>query len=277
MNRKASALTVALTILILVSLAGAGGAFYLFQKTRNENLKLQEQIKEININLEKTGTELANYKKQNSELELRLKDAQAQIDTLTNDLQQEKTTKQEALKQIDNLKAELEQQKSFKLDLEKKFNAAQEDVKKTQAQLKELESRKTELETKISELETKSKDLEAKVQGIELGTIVIGRETTPPQQTVSKPATRKQEKKIPVSGLEGKVLVVNKDYNFVVINLGTKDGVEMDNVFSVYHGNNYIGDVKIEKIHDSMAAAGFVSGDIKDKVNEGDKVVQKVK
>jgi hypothetical protein len=48
-------------------------------------------------------------------------------------------------------------------------------------------------------------------------------------------------------------------------------------IFSIYHNNKDIGEVKVEKVHDSMAAAGFSASDIKDKVSEGDKVVQKVK
>jgi len=60
-----------------------------------------------------------------------------------------------------------------------------------------------------------------------------------------------------------------------VINLGSKDGVALDDVFYVYHSNKYIGDIKLEKIHDSMAAAGFVSANIKNKIAEGDRVVKK--
>ena len=49
----------------------------------------------------------------------------------------------------------------------------------------------------------------------------------------------------------------------------------MGDVFSVYHGNNYIGDLKVEKLQESMSAAGFVTEDLKNKVQEGDKVSKK--
>ena len=160
-----------------------------------------------------------------------------------------------------------------------------------QAQLKDLESRKNELEAKIKDLEEKAS--QAQSQGVELGKIVVSPEATAGAAAVvpaAKAAARqKQAKKaaaptaVPiattagVSGLEGKVLVINRDYSFVVINLGSKDGVNVGDVFSIYHNNKYIGDVKVEKVHDSMAAAGFVSSDIKDKINEGDQVVSKTK
>jgi uncharacterized protein (DUF3084 family) len=288
MTRKDRASIVLLIVLILISLSFAGGAFYLFQKERNEKLELQGKLEDINVNLEKTRVELDNSKKQISDFERRLKDAQAQIETLTSDLKQEKEAKQSALEQIGQLKSDLERQRADRDDLERRFTQAQDDFKKAQAQLKSLESKKMELEVKINDLEMKSQDLETKVQGIELGKIVVTPEATQPAQIATKPVSekpavgkrtsRKQEKAAPATtGLEGKVLVVNRDYNFAVINLGGKDGVDIGDVFSVYHNNKYLGDIKIEKVHDSMAAAGFLSADIKDKTSEGDKVVQKKK
>ncbi len=72
-------------------------------------------------------------------------------------------------------------------------------------------------------------------------------------------------------------MVVNKEYNFVVINLGSKDGVSLGDMFTLVRGKSSIGDIKVEKLHDSMSAAGFISEDLKNKVREGDKVVKKAK
>jgi len=41
------------------------------------------------------------------------------------------------------------------------------------------------------------------------------------------------------------------------------------------HGGKNIGEVKVEKVHDTMSAAGFVSPELKDKILEGDSVIQK--
>ncbi len=90
-----------------------------------------------------------------------------------------------------------------------------------------------------------------------------------------KPAAKEKQEKPAPSELAGKVLVVNKDYDFLVINIGSKEGVAVGDIFSVSHNNKYIGDVKIEKLHESMAAAGFVSPEIKAAVSEGDKVTKK--
>ncbi len=72
-------------------------------------------------------------------------------------------------------------------------------------------------------------------------------------------------------------MVVNKDYNFVVLNVGGKDGIAVGDVFSLFHNNKPIGDVSVEKVHEAMAAAGFLNTETKDKVSEGDKAVLKGK
>jgi len=61
------------------------------------------------------------------------------------------------------------------------------------------------------------------------------------------------------SGLRGKVVTVNRKHNFVVINLGRKDGIEVGNSFSVHKRNNIVGYVEVIQIRNKIAAA-----DIKD-------------
>lgn len=257
-----------LIVLILISLSLTGGVFFLLQKERAKNLALQEELEDVKTRQKITETKLQESQKLVSNMELKLQEAKTQVDNLTVELQQEKSAKDEAKALIEQLRLDLEQQKGLRQDLEKKLSQAQKDVEKIQAQLKELESRKQELETKI-------KDLGARSSGVELGKIVVESEVALVKSETAEPV--KAEGKSPVSELEGKILVVNKDYNFVVINLGSKDGIDIGNVFSVYHGNKYIGDIKVEKIHDSMSAAGFVVADIKDKILEGDKVIRKTK
>lgn len=275
MSNKGKLPVILLILLLMVSLSLAGGVFYLLQKERARNLALQGELGEIKTRLKVTETNLQDYKKKSSDLEVKFQLAEENINKLNSGLQEEKTAKQGALAKIDQLKTDLEQQKALRLDLEKKFNQAQKDVEGIQAQLKELGSKKAELEAKV-------KDLEERSQGVELGKIVVSPETQPSAQppveeAKAKPQVKAKPQKAAVSALEGKVLVVNRDYNFAVINVGSKDGVEIDNVFSVYHANKYIGDVKIEKVHDSMAAADFITSGIKDKINENDRVVRKGK
>lgn len=257
-----------LSVLIVISLSLAGGVFYLLQQERKHSVSLQEELDDVKAKLSIKESELDKYRSAAVSLESKLKQANNSIGQISADLQQEKYAKQQAFYEIEQLKSDLEQQRNIRSDLEKKFNQAQSEMQKLQSQFKDLTDKKAELETKL-------KELDAKARGIELGTIVVSNEGAAGRVPAGKGMFREQPGKAATS-LEGKVLVLNKDYNFVVINLGGKDAVKIGDTFSVYHGDKYLGDVKVEKVHDAMSAAGFVSADLKGKVSEGDKVIQKM-
>jgi len=279
MAEKVKSSALVFIVLIILSLVLAGAGFFLFQKEHTKNVALQDEMDDLKARQRVTESKLEESKRILSSLELKLKDTQGQVDVLNTDLQQEKSTKMEALAQIDQLRTELEQQKNLRSDLEGKFTKAQKDAREAQARLRDLESKKMELESKVNSLQERSADLENKMNEVELGKIVVSPESS---SSAATPAASKQKKVKPETVKLSKKTVtpaperkVNKDYNFAVINLGTRDGVVVGNLFAVYRSNKYIGDVKIEKVHDSMSAADFISDGIKDKISEGDKVVRK--
>jgi hypothetical protein len=272
MVRKASITTVFLIILIIITLALSGGGFYLFQKEKLKTQELEAKLDDLNKKQLASETKLQESKKLISELQFKLEGTKKQIDTLNSDLEQQKKDRTESMAKMEQLKLDLEEQKVLRLDLEKKFAQSQEEIRKAVVQIKDLDSKKVTLESKLRELE-------ARTQEVELGKIVVSPESlaSEPKDYGSQSVSAEMASQPQILGLQGKVLVVNKEYNFVVMNLGAKDGVDVGDEFSIYHNNKYIGDIKVEKVHESMAAAGFLTSDVKDKINEGDKIVQKVK
>jgi len=263
----------------------------MLKKERTINLALQNDLEEIKTRQRITEAKLDESKKLISKLEINLDEARMQISQLNTDLEDEKVSKQVLLVQVDQLRTDLNQQQALRADLEKKLNQAQEDSKKMDARLWQLQAQRTDLEVKIKNLEAKSQ-LVPQTQGVELGKIIVGSEAATgaaakkaekkeakkrakKERAEKKKAEPKKQAKPVIDELTGKVLVVNKDYDFLVINLGSKEGIAVGDIFSVSHNNKYIGDVKIEKLHESMAAAGFVSPEIKANVSEGDKVIKK--
>lgn len=252
-------------VLILVSLSLAGTGFYLLQKEKAKTSVLQQQVDDLLLKQRIMETKLEEHKKTIVDLEVKLKASQTKMDALAKSLELETKNKEAALSEVEELKSDLQKQKDLRSDLEKKLGQTQKDVEKTEAQLKDLENKRTQLEAKMKELQEQAKQTKEQ-QGVELGTIVIGPEGSTAQAGAAQP-----------KNMEGKILVVNKEYNFVVIDIGTKSGIAVDDIFSVYHANRYLGDIKIAKIHDSMSAADFLSDTLKDQISEGDRVVQKNK
>ncbi len=257
-NNKGKA-AVFLIIIIIIALGLGGGAYYLLQKEKAKSADLDQQLKKAEAEQRATKAELDEANNRISGLQTNLSNAQSRISDLNSSLERERAAKDISLLDVEKYKSELEKETGLKAAIQKKLDDSAKGVKTMEARLKEMESKIAELESKKKALEEKVKGLEEKVQNVELGKIVVS-----PDQTKSEtPAPAK---------LEGKIAVINKEYSFAVINLGNKDGVTVGSVFGVSHANKYVGDLKVEKVHDNMSAAGFVSPDLKDKIAEGDKV-----
>ncbi len=283
MNRKGTVSVIILIGLIIISLGLAASASYFYQKEHAKTIQLQEQIDELNTRQRVTEDKLGESKKMAMDFQLKLQAAKTEIDSLTGELAGEKTARQEASSKLEQAMADLEQQKAKREDLENKLNQSQDDSKKIKEQIKVIEQQKAELEAKIKSLEPAST--------VELGKVVVNNETSAIDAKAKARAEAKMKANIParhpakvekkekapqVKSLEGKIVVVNKENNFVVLNLGSKDGVSMGDEFSVSRAGKTIGEVKVEKVHESMSAAGF-AGELKEIIGENDKVTQKAK
>jgi len=293
MGRDGKVTVIILIILLIASLAVAGGVYYLFQQEQAKNISLQKQLDDVTERQRVTEKQLQESLRTAADIGNKLKTTQAELSSLNEELKAAKADREAALNTVEELKRSMEQANSERSNLEGRLTAANQDIKKSQDSLKEMQDQKTALETKI-------KELQAQVQGVELGKIVVNPETSS-QATVrqAQPAKEKKgffgfgkkkavvQKAAPVemvkatpaapvpSGHEGKVLVINKEYNFAVINLGSRDGLRVGDTFAAYHNGSYIGDLVIEKLHDSMAAANFANPGIKDSLAEGDRILQK--
>ena len=70
----------------------------------------------------------------------------------------------------------------------------------------------------------------------------------------------------------GKVLVVNREFNFVVVNLGSRDGIRAGARYEILRGGQRIATAEVEKIYDNMSAANLLQEEKKSEVKEGDEV-----
>jgi K+ transporter len=286
MYRKGSILLPVLTGLFIISLLTAAGVFYLYQKEHAQNINLQGQIVELENLQRSTAGKLEESKKTATELSLKLQEATSRIDSLSGELAAEKLAHIETSNKLEQFKMDLSKQKSLREELENRLNQVQDDGKQIKEQIKIMQQQKVALEEKI-------KNLEAGASGVELGKVVVNPEfpvtandTVSAQPKIAdnkinasdakvlKVAAKEQPRL--VKALEGKVMIVNKEFNFVVINLGSKDNVKVGDEFSISRAGKSIGDLKVEKVHEAMSAAGFVA-ELKDLIKENDQVTQKIK
>jgi len=302
-------------ILIFLSLSLAGGVFYLYKKEQSLNLGLQQKLSDMETKLGLSERKYEEAQKKISSLDIQLEDFQTEVDELEKRLAEETAAKEQTEKLMEELKEDIGQQKMLRIELEKRLSQSRNEVIKIQKQIKDIQSQKDDLEVKLKELEEKYQEgielgkivvtppvassavselvpetAQAKVEPAVEGKPVKKKAAKSKKKKTVKskkkivrevPVVEEAEKKekevknISSDEKKGTILVVNKDYNYVVVNLGSSEGIRLGDLFSIYHKNKYIGDVKVAKVHDSLSAADFVVPEIKNKINEGDEAVKK--
>ena len=70
----------------------------------------------------------------------------------------------------------------------------------------------------------------------------------------------------------GQVVVVNREYDFIVMNLGKNHGLSIGQEFQIVRGDSVLGKVKVEKVYDELSAAAILPESQKDNIKEGDTV-----
>ncbi len=74
-------------------------------------------------------------------------------------------------------------------------------------------------------------------------------------------------------GLKGTVLVVDPKWDFVVLDIGEKQGVLEDGIMLVHRDSKLVGKVKISKVMMERSIANILPGWKLDEIREGDKVL----
>lgn len=74
--------------------------------------------------------------------------------------------------------------------------------------------------------------------------------------------------------LNGKILAVNKEFDFVIMNLGEEDEVKTGMVFTVYRGNKFIGKIAVEEIYPEMSSCAVKTKWQQGKIKINDGVIE---
>ena len=121
-------------------------------------------------------------------------------------------------------------------------------------QLDDLEQAKADLETKVLELSGRPT--------VELAKIRVAGDY----------AGRGVAMPVSVATQDGQVVVINREYNFIVMNLGKNHGLSIGQEFKIVRDNQVLGRVRVEKVYDELSAAALLPNSKKSSIREGDLV-----
>jgi len=240
-------------------------------KLREISIKADELSKDKS-NLE---LELSKFKQSNEDLERRFSYTEKLSETLSLDLVREKNDKRTLQAYLKTIKEEnvaisdqLKDLRNLKVALEKKLD-------------KSL-SEKTQLEQRMGEMEETLKDRLSDIAEIKKDMQVVGapeevaltqEEAEQPQEDiVGSKAKKSQAIELPpivvrpeggtaktattaAVSLAGKIIAVNKENNFVIIDLGEDTGIKPGRKFGVYREDQKIATIEIIQTRKNISAA----------------------
>mgnify|MGYP001605391671 CR=1 FL=1 len=150
------------------------------------------------------------------------------------------------------LQAAVNQEKDARVTTEKDLTQLRLDYKKISQEMDVLQQKYQDLRTQ-SEFEQPQGGTPEKLQAeIEL----------PPVVVQSNPKDK------------GKILVVNRDFNFVVVDLGFRDQLHKGEFLALSRNNKPIGRLQAEKVYDQFAACGILEESKALPIQEGDLVIK---
>lgn len=213
----------------------------------NESLQRQKSALEMDVN------SLRNEKK---DLLRQLDYNQKLSDSMSQEVVREKNDKtgiQDSLKALRSENAILSRQmkslSSRKIALDEKVQSLQEGKATVEKRLNEMD---TMLTDRISQIDSLKNELDAIKSGKPVEALENKRESVelPAIVVRSSPSAVKAE----APAFSGKILAVNADNNFVVIDLGASNGVKAGDTFNVYRAGKLIGFLAAIQVRESISA-----------------------
>ncbi len=246
-----------------------------------ENLLREKEIARKEALQKKLELEmkLSQLDLQNQELRRQLDYAHRMIDLLSRDFVREKENRRAMKKLLDKIEKENQAIKEKVIGLTKSETYLQKKLSKTQQEKEMLRRHLEDMDTVIREsieqiasLTDKMKEMKidsvkdlSKAKVVDLPPIVVGEKDA--KTDSGRIVANESEIRT-----EGKILNVNEAHNFVVINLGRKDGVVEGMEFDVVRNDKKIARVKVRMLKDDVCAADIVKLYGSSEIKVGDKV-----
>jgi len=189
-------------------------------------------------------------------------------------LTQEKTVMEKRLSEIAMEKKKAESEISRMKDQVGDIEAKVTDYEnKLQTMTAEMTAKDSEVARKNQEIESLKRDIESYTFRIEELDKKLSKKTgwLGGAEKKEEPVTLKPLV-ITATGKKGtvKVLEVNKNYGFIVINAGSEYGIKKDDVLFVFRNKSMLGRVVVEKVGEGVSIAKILYKELAHTVRKGD-------
>ena len=183
--------------------------------------------------------------------------------------------------------AELAQIQKEKADLQTKLDENQKEITSLQTPVQEAEKNPNASPTDNSatargaDLQSQVDDLRRQLDSAEKEKAFLSEKLQDIQDRADQPKEGKKRREVVRetaprrTGLRGTILAVNQAYNFVVLNLGTRHGVESNAEMLVLRDGTLVGKIRISSVEPATAIGDIITGSLARgaQIQPGDNVI----
>lgn len=271
---------VMVVVIFALSVAFAVLSGQLFAKREKLRAEYEGLRKSSDEKVKALEDEKKNLAAAKDELSGKLQDAEKNLATLKTDkehLTSENTKQTEQITQKDALlkgiQTTIEQLNGNLKNKDERLAAAEKDLGETRDKLREAQE-----EARQKDLEAKKSAQEAKLAGDKVKELEIALKDRETKLEILKSGGGKAaEGEMVQSPVDALVIRVDRNANLVVLNKGRDQGVEVGYIFTIYRGDTYLGDVKIENVAATVAAGSPVAGTTIGTIREGDNASTRIR
>jgi predicted RNase H-like nuclease (RuvC/YqgF family) len=182
---------------------------------------------------------------------------------------------------VANTEAELAKVQAEKNDLQGKLRANETEIAELR---KRIENPDTKAAPGVSpagsttELQAQLEDTKKQLDAAEREKVLLSDKMKVTQEKSTQLETERKHRPAPAAsnpGIRGTVLAVNQAYNFVVLSLGARQGVEANSEMLVLRGGSFIGKIRISSVEPATAIGDIITSTLARgvQVQPGDTVV----
>jgi uncharacterized protein YeeX (DUF496 family) len=183
--------------------------------------------------------------------------------------------------------AELAQIQKEKADLETKLDENQKEIASLQTPVQEAKKNPNaspadnSATASAADLQSQVDDLRRQLDSAEKEKAFLSEKLQDIQDRADQPKERKKRREAAReaaprrTGLRGAILAVNQAYNFVVLNLGTRHGVESNAEMLVLRDGALVGKIRISSVEPATAIGDIITGSLARgaQIQPGDNVI----
>jgi uncharacterized membrane protein YdfJ with MMPL/SSD domain len=179
---------------------------------------------------------------------------------------------------VASTEAELARVQAEKNDLQGKVRTNETEIAELRKRIETAATKPEAPGASTAELQAQLEDAKKQLDAAEREKVLLSDKVKVTQEKSTQLETEKKHRPAPGGnnpGIRGTVLAVNPAYNFVVLSLGARQGVEPNSEMLVLRGGSFIGKIRISSVEPATAIGDIITSTLARgvQVQPGDTVV----